>query len=337
MQKVFILLLIAIVTYSCSEAFLGKDPESTPRENFEYLWKTLDEKYSFFDYKKIDWDAIHLKYAAKITDHTNDIDLFNILFEMLNELRDAHVNLSSPFNVSRYEAVFYSSPENYDGRVVSSYYLKSDYYITGPFKHQLVGKGGAVGYIRLADFEQSISGGDVDFILARFQYLKGIIIDVRNNGGGLISNVFTIVSRFVNSKTLVYKSLVKTGPGHNDFSAPNDVYIEHQGPLKYSKPICILTNRGCYSATSFFVLAMKALPNVITVGDTTGGGLGAPTGGELPNGWAYRFSCSQTLSPSGVNFEDGIPPDRVKYLDENSLLYGHDSIIDEAIKIILAY
>lgn len=54
----------------------------------------------------------------------------------------------------------------------------------------------------------------------------------------------------------------------------------------------------------------KALPKVVLVGDTTGGGLGIPNGGQLPNGWLYRFSVTQTLTLSkSPDFENGVPPE----------------------------
>ncbi len=43
---------------------------------------------------------------------------------------------------------------------------------------------------------------------------------------------------------------------------------------------------------------------------TTGGGLGLPNGGQLPNGWTYRFSITQALTlDKNPNYENGVPPD----------------------------
>lgn len=334
MRQISVLILLFIFN-SCSEFYLGEEVKNTPRENFNSLWNTLDQKYSFFAYKNINWDEVYLKYSSKVKDNTTDIELFNIFFQMLGELRDAHVNLVSPFNVSRYEDVFTKGAENYDNRLVQTYYLKSDYFITGPFKHQVISNG-RIGYVRFASFSTEVTESEIYFIINKYKNLDGIIFDVRSNGGGYVSNVFTICRAFADERRHVYTSFIKTGPGHEEFSEPNKVYLDPSLKEPFTKPVCILTNRGCYSATSFFVLAMKAFPNVTTVGDTTGGGLGAPTGGELPNGWSFRFSCTKTLSPSGINFEDGMPPDRVKILRASDISKGIDTIIEEAVKFILS-
>jgi C-terminal processing protease CtpA/Prc len=72
----------------------------------------------------------------------------------------------------------------------------------------------------------------------------------------------------------------------------------------------MLIDRGTYSAGSFTALSTRAIPRITLVGDTTGGGLGLPNGGQLPNGWTYRFSITQTLDANLNNeYESGVPPD----------------------------
>ena len=140
-MKKYWFILIGFCFFSCQETFLGKDPADTPRNNFESLWKTIDEKYSFFAYKGIDWNLVYNKYSPKIDNSMSDIKLFNVFFDMLSELKDSHVNLFAPFNISRYEKQFIGSPVNYNDRIVYDNYLRSDYYITGPLKHQFLNSG----------------------------------------------------------------------------------------------------------------------------------------------------------------------------------------------------
>ena len=328
-----IVIAILLVCSSCTKVFIGDDIKSTPQKNFDYLWTTLDQKYSFFEYKNIDWDEVYVRYNSKISANMSDDRLFEVFFQMLAELKDAHVNLTSPFNVTRYDEVFTKGPENFNNRLIFDSYLRENYGITGPFKHQAIANG-AVGYIRFESFSEDVSSSDINYVINKYKDLKGIILDVRNNGGGYVSNVFTLCRAFADQKRHVYTSFIKTGPGHEDFSKPHEVYLGPESDNIYTKPVCILTNRSCFSATSFFVLAMKAFPNVTVIGDTTGGGLGAPTGAELPNGWSFRFSCTRTLSPDGINYEDGIPPNIVKYLRTVDLNRGIDTIIEAAVSEI---
>src|SRR5690606_15462374 len=128
--------------------------------------------------------------------------------------------------------------------------------------------------------------------------VDGVILDLRSNGGGAIQNAHNLAGRFTDVERIGFYSRLKNGPGPTDFGPEQAVHVIPSGsPLKFTGNVAILTNRSSYSATSMFCLHMRALPNVRLIGDTTGGGLGVPNGGELPNGWTYRFSVSQSMSP----------------------------------------
>ena len=133
---------------------------------------------------------------------------------------------------------------------------------------------------------------------------------------------------------MVNYAIIKTGPAHDDFSDPEPVIVEPHDGIRYEKPVMVLTDRGTYSSGSLLALATKALPNVTLVGDTTGGGLGMPNGGQLPNGWSYRFSITQSLTlDHRPDYENGVPPDSPTQLDWSDLT--RDEILEEAIKLIL--
>jgi C-terminal processing protease CtpA/Prc len=60
----------------------------------------------------------------------------------------------------------------------------------------------------------------MDFMLNRYKDTKGLVLDLRENGGGAITDVFELLSRFVEAKTLLYYVRLKNGKGHNDFTEP---------------------------------------------------------------------------------------------------------------------
>lgn len=335
MKKSLSLFILPLLFLSCEKAMIEKDAAISPVANFESLWHTVDQKYAFFDYKNIDWNEIHDIYRPQISENMHDEELFFVLANMITELRDGHTNLVSPFNVSRY-TFQYSSPENFNLRLLKDNYIGWDYNITGPLINAFIERGEKrIGYIYYGSFSSNVSTWHIDYVLNRFRNTDGIILDMRSNGGGNVTNIHRLGSRFADSRRLIYTSALVNGPGHNDFEEPAEVYMAPGGQRQYTKPVMLLTNRGCFSATSFFCTAMKAFPHVVQVGDTTGGGLGAPSGFELPNGWSYRFSVSETLTPNGENFEDGVPPDITVWMDPEHELNGIDDIMERAIEEIL--
>ena len=329
-MRYYIIRLLAILPFftSCEKMFFEPNLESTnPQKNFEYLWNECNEKYSYFDLKKIDWDKVKMEYEAKLYDEMSEDSLFNVMGGMLRELRDDHTNLKSNFNVS-YFGVKHLGQDNFDWRIIEDHYLPKDLYRSGLFRHDFIDNGN-IGYIRFPAFKE-INDVSFDFVLNRYKDTKGLILDLRENGGGAVTDVFKILSRFIETKTLVYYSRIKSGKGHNDFSNDEPAYVSPYDGIRYKNKVAVLTDRGTYSAGSFTSLATKALPNMILIGDTTGGGLGLPNGGQLPNGWTYRFSITQALTlDKNPEYENGVPPDIQVLFDWNDLT--KDEILERAI------
>lgn len=314
---------------SCEKIVFERSMESTnPKKNFEYLWNECDQKYSYFELKNLNWLGIKDEYSPKIYDDMSQDSLFSVLADMLRELNDDHVNLISNTNVSSFK-VKLTGPDNFDWRIIEDHYLPRNHYRSGPFLHDFLADG-SIGYIRFAAFTGTVNATNLDFVLNRYQNTKGLILDLRENGGGAASDIFQILSRFVEQETLTHYSRIKTGASHSDFSEAEPIYISPHEGIRYTNPVAVLTDRGTYSSGSVTCLATKALPNMIMIGDTTGGGLGAPNGGQLPNGWRYRFSVNQNLTlDKSEAYENGVPPD--VYSSFNWTDLSTDEILERAI------
>lgn len=314
---------------SCEKLIFDEEIPNTPESNFNYLWNEINEKYAFLNYKQVNWDSLQVVYQAKIYPDMSEDSLFNVLGSMMNELHDGHVNLVSPFNVSRYDITLLGA-QNINTRIIKTDYLKTNYYSTGGFAHNFI-RDGEVAYIRYPSFSGSnITNYQLDFLYDKYKDCKGIIIDIRQNGGGYISNVFSLLSLFTDNERLLYETQIKSGPGTDDFTLMESVYSDSRNEKVYTGKLAILTDRGSYSASSFFATCTYAYDNVFLVGDTTGGGLGLPNGGQLPNGWTYRFSITRTIAVNGENYENGVPPDYTVILSNDSDETGIDNVIEFA-------
>lgn len=303
-----------------------------PIGNFDQLWKIIDERYCFLDYKGIDWKKIGERKRKFIEPEMDDRDLFQVLSDMLYELQDGHVNLTSTDNQTHFD-FWLDSPRNFsEATIESNYYLGQNYQQTAGFKYKILND--EVGYIYYEKFSEGIDNNDLDRVFSYFSNCKGLIIDVRQNSGGNATNSAKIASRFTEKKILTGYICHKTGPGHNDFSEPYAIYLEPAKGIRWQKKVAVLTNRHSYSATNDFVNHMRCLPNVTIVGDKTGGGSGMPFSSELPNGWTIRFSASPHFDKNMNHIEWGIDPDvkvDINYKDEAN---GFDTIIEEARKLL---
>lgn len=335
MRRYLVLIVGLISLVSCEKLFFKKDKASlSATANFEYLWNECDKKYSYFELKNINWDELHSKYGAMVYDGMSQDSLFKVMGMMLRELKDDHTNLMSSLNISFY-GVQKLGQDNYDARILRDNYLPADFYISGPFIHDFIlNTNKEIGYIRFSGFTGTVDDENLNFILDRYKNTKGLILDLRENGGGYVSDIYKIMSRFAEEPTNLFYSRLKNGPGYNDFSTPEVANVEPSKSIRYKNKVMVLIDRGTYSAGSMFSLSTKALPNMILVGDSTGGGLGLPNGGQLPNGWTYRFSVSQAMDLNLNNsFEKGVPPDIYQLFDWSNL--KKDAILERAMQEIL--
>ena len=333
---IYILLMVAVTGLSLGGCHKVDNWGDSAYDNFDALWSILDSHYCFFEEKGVDWDSVKREYRPRIKECETWIDFFNLCGDMLNELRDGHVNLASYFNTSYYKKWWSDYPQNYDERLVEQYYLNFDAFSRGGLTYKVLDD--SIGYIRYGSFAYALSETTLDYALYLLEGCDGLIIDIRDNGGGALDNVGTLVSRFIDRRTLAGYICHKTGSGHNDFSEPYAYYFEPAADwhVKWTKPVVVLTNRSTFSAANNFVSVMQDLPQVTLMGDRTGGGGGIPFSSEIPCGWSVRFSASPVYDAQMKLTENGIEPDIYVNLDPEAALNGHDTMLDTAIEYLLS-
>ena len=333
MKKALLYMIVCLATLvSCVDTDERPD---TPVGNFESLWRIIDEHYCFFDYKQqeygLDWNAVYDKYKVRVNNNMTTVQLFEVLCDMLAELRDGHVNLSSSMDYGRYWTWQEAYPKNYSD-TLERHYMGTDYLIANGLHYRVLDDN--IGYIRCASFETPIGEGNLNEMLSYLLFCRGLIIDIRNNGGGNLTVAERLAGRFVHEKTLVGYMQHKTGKGHQDFSELEEIYLEPSSNVRWNKKVCVLVNRSVFSAANEFAVMMHCLPNVTLIGDHTGGGSGLPMSNSLPNGWSVRFSACPMYDNHQQQTEFGIEPDIAVALSNTSMAENKDDIIEAARKII---
>lgn len=335
MRKVLSFLLPLIMTLAAVSCVDEEEYSNDPRGNFEALWKIMNEHYCFFDYKNseygLNWNEVYSRYSRQIDGTMTTSQLFEVLGNMIGELRDGHVNMYAPFDQSRYWSWKENYPANFSD-TLQRRYLGTDYNIASGIKYRKLDDN--IGYIYCGSFASSIGSGNLDEIIMALATCNALIVDVRNNGGGMLTSAETLASRFTDEEIPVGYMQHKTGPGHNDFSEPEIQKLKPSSGLRWHKPVAVLTNRAVFSAANEFVKYMKCCPDVTVIGDRTGGGAGMPFSSELPNGWAVRFSACPMYDLNMKCTEFGIEPDHNIQLTDSDFDKGIDTIIEYARNIL---
>lgn len=316
---------------SCKDDEEEKTYDDSPQGNLTALWTIIDQKYCFLTYKEKElgfkWADVYVKYSSRLNPRMSRAQLFEVLCDMIGELKDGHVNLNSSIDMGRNWSWKEDYPVNLNTELRDSY-LTADYHIAGGMRYCILPDN--VGYMIYDSFGSATGEGNLDDMLNILRLCNGLIIDVRGNGGGDLTNAERVCRRFTNTDVLVGFSAHKTGPGHDEFSTPVPEVIKPSNRIRWQKKVVVLTNRSCYSAANTFVRNMKEMPLVTIMGDKTGGGSGMPFTSEIPIGWSVRYSACPSYDARMQQTEFGIEPDIYASLDEEEVKRGKDSMIEAA-------
>lgn len=328
--KVFLILPFFLASCVSEEDF-----DNTPSGNFKALWSILDRHYCFFAEKaadfQLDWNEEYNYYKEMITPAMTDEQLFDVCAQLLRQLRDGHVNLSSPFNTARFWDWYEHYPANFNDSL-QKLYLGTDYRLSAGIKYRMLPDN--IGYLYCGSFDNAFGSGNLHSIMQYLAIADGLIVDVRNNEGGMLTSAQALAGCFTN-KTITGGYIAhKTGPGHDDFSTQQPLKITPATGMRWQKPVVVLTNRRCFSAANAFVMFMRACPNVTVLGDRTGGGGGMPFSSELPNGWALRFSACPLFDINHQSVESGLEPDIKSAQTSSDFARNRDTLIEAARQLL---
>ena len=164
---------------------------------------------------------------------------------------------------------------------------------------------GSVGYLRITEFSSNTTSR-VQEALDSFSDANydSLIIDLRNNGGGLLSAAVEIADKFIDSGIIVATK--------SRISYENSVYTAHARKTKVKKiPVIVLINGASASASEILAGALKDTHVAYLVGERTFGKGSVQIPSDLINNDGFKITVARYYSPSDTNIDKiGIPPDR---------------------------
>jgi carboxyl-terminal processing protease len=169
-----------------------------------------------------------------------------------------------------------------------------------------------VGYIRLSEFNAN-SQRDLDNALKKLKSegMKSMVLDLRNNPGGLLDIAVGVCAEFLdNNQLIVYTQ-------GRDASNRRDYYSKTKAPYG-DLPMVILVNRGSASGSEIVAGAFKDLKRALIIGTTTFGKGSVQSVFPLNDGYALRLTTAKYYTPSGISIHrdeetgiGGVVPDIV--------------------------
>ena len=334
-----ILIGIILSFTSCQEMMVGKVPDNSNEHNFRLMWEKFDSHYGLFLVKNIDWNAVYDSHLPMARAAKTDEELFSVLSSAVHVLNDKHVNIYT----NNPQLADYNSGENghipaqedFDFKVVKAHYLTEYHEETADFGYGTLTP--EIGYIHVNSFQEkfSIYEKNMDKALDALVSTKGIVFDIRDHKGGNDNVSKYIAGRFASSKKLFMTSKKRNGPGHDQFEAQLNWYVEPTGKIQYTKPVILLTTATTVSAGETFTFAMKENDNVTHMGTKTAGAFSDQIAHEMPNGWLFTVSVGDYRGSDSKSYEGvGIAPEIVSKNQKPDVLKGIDKTLELALEIL---
>jgi carboxyl-terminal processing protease len=371
-MKVIILTALVFITIACNKNVDYVEPQSYPNTaigNFEAFWHGIDENYMFSAYDNVDWQALYNQYRPQVNNSTTPRQLLNIITPMFKKLIDRHALINGEnFVVSTLSSeTIRKNNENVSNdtineRLIRNVYLNqtlqsyfqgidisriSEQMFTGIINDK-------ISYVKIKMFGNSLSTDPsiLNFNFGKaYPYVKfnsfinysnfnskGIIIDLRNNPGGLANEFYRYLTIFAPNTYIFAYQLNRVSMDKALISPPFEQIVT-PSDYNFKGRIVIITNRLSASASELLTMSLKGLPNITVIGDTTYGATGPISDYKdytgnfyMPNGWKIQLAQNITLDRNKQMYEGrGIPPDiYIKQIYSSS----NDNVLDKAIEIL---
>ncbi|QHC17044.1 protease [Streptomyces sp. GF20] len=332
-----------------------------PLAAFDVFWQSFEENYPFFSAKGIDWHALRDQYRPRVHAKTTRDELHAVFSQMVKPLYDAHVAVEDGDRVFAQVRPGTVLPTQELDTKVKKFIVAHDLKDARNLQDFANGRityadlPGGQGYLRISGFggyagdgaPYAAQLGELDRALdtvldqERTQRLKGLVIDLRINGGGSDALGIHIAEHLTDTPYRAYSRRARNHPEDpTRHTRPQPVYVTPaQGP-RYTGPVAVLTGGSTVSAGETFTQALMDRPGrTVRIGQPTQGVFSDVMRRRLPNGMAAWLPNEEFLTRSGRTFDGtGIPPHLTEpVFTEDEFDKKRDSAFGRALNVLREY
>jgi len=296
------------------------------RDAIQLLRNAVDANYSYRDRLKVDWDKMIGAQTKAMTAARTPNQFARAVARLLRVAEDAHVYVRAGDRTITTHVN--ANPPNYSFQTLrrSVPDLKEHHggVVTGKYPD-------GIGYLAIPVWSQAQTIG-VDDAFATVKDTKGLIIDVRMNGGGSENLASHFAGRFIDQPKVYSKNRIRRD---GQWLGPFDRVVKPRADGdRYRGPIAVLIGPKVASSCESFVLMMKQCPRCKLVGDVTKGSSGNPRPYALGNGVTVILSSWEDQLPDGTILEGrGVTPD-VQVKTTLVELRKRDAVLQAALRVV---
>ena len=344
----------------------------TPINNLNAFVSYFAQHYAFFELYGVDWQQETKDAQAKIKPDTSDAELFEVMQNMLRNIKDGHVTIKAKIDGQRqrFEAGAPKIAEAINkmakqesislGKAAATFHegywfgdvketlLKGEgtFIANRRIQYGLVAKDiGYIAFMNIGSFADSKQAEGFDtnqkaldaameaaMVQFNVNNVKAVIIDLSINYGGYDYLARSIAGRFTDTVVTAHSKYAFDALGIKLFTN----VIEPSQGTKFLGPVYVLSSNITVSAGETTVISLRALPNVTHIGEATRGALSDKLVKTLPNGWDITLSNEVYKDHEGIIWEGtGIRPHQeIQVFDLNDPMQGHVKAVHDLVDVI---
>ena len=246
-------------------------------EAFDQLWEAFDRKYAMFVLRpEVDWAKLREQYRPKALASKSTYEFADVCADMLKNLRDLHIWLTvAGANVPVYNRPRLANANPQADRAILGDLKREDHVTWAVTTNN-------IGFIAIVGWNDSKIPTECGEALEHMRDTRGLIVDVRLNGGGGEPLAEQFAGRFLEKEFVYAHSQFRNGLSHTNLTEKYERKVAPHGPWRYNRPVILLIGQKCMSSNESFIGMMTGDPEVTTMGDHTCGSSGNPEIVQLP-------------------------------------------------------
>ena len=238
---------------------------------FDKIWEEFDQKYAGFVLRpEVDWGKLREEYRPKALASKSSEEFAATCAEMLKPLRDLHVWIT----LEGTHVPVFNRPRQSNSNPSAHRGILGSLNEAGQLQWAITAD--KIGFIAINGWNDGALPNQFQEVLEKMRDTRGLIIDVRLNGGGGEPLAQQVAARFVREKFVYAYSQFRNGPKHTDLTGKTERTVEPGGPWRYDRPVILLIGQKCMSSSESFVGMLTGDPDLTTMGDHTCGSSGNP-------------------------------------------------------------
>ena len=244
---------------------------------FDQLWEAFDRDYAMFALRpEVDWAGLRERYRPKALQCETADEFAEVCAAMLRPLRDLHVWLT----VAGRNVPVFNRPRSANSNPSAHRAILGDLKRKGSVQWAVTAD--KIGFLAIYGWNEAALPEQCDAALEEMRDTRGLLLDVRLNGGGSEPLAREVAGRFLPKEFVYAFSQFRNGSAHTNLTEKYERKVTPRGPWRYPRPVVVLIGQKCMSSNESFAAMMSGDPDATIMGDHTCGSSGNPEIIHLP-------------------------------------------------------